>query len=230
MPDNLRARILDVESEVDAGRYKPGPWAKILDELRNRPDEERAALADDLTRTSDKLHLRNNPKRIGLTAAIGLELIATAIGGVLLARGLGNRSLLLTIAGALIWISTFQPLVKIAIGTTLGVGYSYAYLYGLEPRFKMRYGSYLAAPRWARVTLHLSGMAGSPLAAAIVWATARGAMPLASLICAILFWMLVATNLVQFIAGLAGLKRLGLPVRLGSGGAAGIELREALGR
>ncbi len=58
----------------------------------------------------------------------------------------------------------------------LGIAYDYAYLFHIEPRFKMSYGTYLAAPRWARIVFHLSGIVGSPLglaAAAVLVAGAR---------------------------------------------------------
>ena len=135
-----------------------------------------------------------------------------------------------SIAAMGIWAIAFQPLVKVAIGTALGVGYDYAYLYGIEPRFKMSFGSYLAEPRWKRILLHLSGMAGTPLGVMLVAMAAGAKLPVSALICWAAFWIAVAINLVSLVAATLGVRRLGtFRADDTSGGAAGIELREALG-
>ena len=127
-----------------------------------------------------------------------------------------------------IWAIAFQPLVKVATGTALGVGHDYAYLHGIEPRFKMRFGSYLAEPRWKRILLHLSGTVGTPLGVMLVAMAAGAKLPVSALICWAAFWIAVAINLVSLVAATLGVRRLG-PFRAddSSGGAAGIELREA---
>jgi hypothetical protein len=40
---------------------------------------------------------------------------------------------------------------------------------GIEPRLKMKYGSYVAAPRWARTLLHLAGTLGYAFGALLGW-------------------------------------------------------------
>jgi hypothetical protein len=179
--ERLRERLAAIELDLDAGRYKAGPWQALIDELRARPDDDRASLADEVSRVSRKLHLRSPRKTISIEAATGLELAATLIGCVMLLASLWTESNILAIVGAAVRVTTFQPLLKVAVGRALGVGYDYAYLYGgLEPRFKMNYGSYLAAARPARVLLHLSGTIGSPLAAEQVGTKAfRGCQKLA---------------------------------------------------
>jgi len=110
------------------------------------------------------------------------------------------------------------------------VHYDYAFLYGLEPRLKMDYGCYLAAPRAARVALHLSGTVGSPLAAWMVWLLLPPAMTLAKLLCWYAMWVLIAINVVTLLLALVGVRRLaGSRVSASSSGAAAIELREAIG-
>ncbi len=66
------------------------------------------------------------------------------------------------LGAAAIWVTTFEPMLKLLIGMALGVRYEYAYLRNGEPRFKMRYGTCLAAPRALRIALHVSGTIGLP--------------------------------------------------------------------
>jgi hypothetical protein len=146
-------------------------------------------------------------------------------GAAPLALGRAEASNLAALGSAVIWISTFQPLAKVAVGTVLGVGYEYAYLRGIERRFKMRCVTYLAAPRWARVALHLSGRLASPLAAWLVAKLAAPNLPLTASICAIALWVILALNVTFFLAALAGLPRLGTWLTATSGGSAAIELR-----
>ncbi|HYL58095.1 MAG TPA: hypothetical protein VEU51_04440 [Candidatus Acidoferrales bacterium] len=165
-----------------------------------------------------------------LASGIAAELVATALGAALLRFALAAESSTAAVAAVFIWVATFQPLLKILVGTMLGVRYEYAYLLGVEPRFKMQFGTYVAASRWKRIVLHISGMIGSPLAAALVAMTARGRLPVAAAVSWAVFWLVAAVNVFMMIAALAGVRRVG-PLRTadGSGGAAGLELREVLG-
>jgi hypothetical protein len=159
---------------------------------------------------------------------VGIELAATAVGGGLLAVGLHHRSNAAVIVAALIWITTFEPLVKVSVGWLLGIRYDYAYVRGIEPRFKMRYGTYFAAPRAVRVVLHLAGTIGSPLSAWLVGRLARPTLPLAGTVCTVAFWAVVAFNALLFFAALAGFRHLGRTrLNVSSGGVAGAELRDA---
>src|SRR5947209_3637448 len=126
----------------------------------------------------------------GLVAECALSLL----GGVLIVLAIHNHSNLLALVAAAIWTMTFQPLLKIAVGYLLGVEYEYAYLYGVEPRFKMRFGDYIAAPRWARIVLHLSGTLGSPLGAWLVKVCLPSDLNLAIGVCEGIFWIVVAVN------------------------------------
>jgi hypothetical protein len=154
--------------------------------------------------------------------------VATAFGGILLLVGLRADSNIAAVAAMIIWVITLQPLVKVATGTMLGIGYEYGYMYGIEPRIKMKFGSYVAAPRWKRVVLHASGMIGSPLGAILVARIADDSLPVARLLCLAVFWIVVAVNLNSLILALLGFRRLGsLRLADGSGGSMGFELREA---
>jgi hypothetical protein len=188
---------------------------------------------------SDKLHQTNHPRTFPFSTGLVLELLATAVGLVLLEAGLRRPSAGVLFGSALVLTITFQPLFKLAVGYALGVRYSYFYLWTIrrrsrtlyvEPRFKMQYGTYLAASRWRRVLLHLSGAVGSPFALWWVAVRAEGISPLASAICAALFFLLASFELLLFLLGLAGVRRLGPLglVGLTSPGAAGYELRESM--
>jgi hypothetical protein len=160
---------------------------------------------------------------------VSLELAATLAGGALLWLGLATRSNTPALAALVIWITTFQPLLKLAVGLALGVRYDYAYLLGVEPRIKMRFGTYLAASRPTRILLHLSGCIGSPLAAWAVGRLARPTLPLAATVATALFWSIAGLNAGLLLAGVGGLRHIGkLRIAISSGGRAGMELREAL--
>lgn len=115
------------------------------------------------------------------------------------------------------------------MGYWIGVRYSHSFFFGIEPRFKMRYGTYLSAERWARVLLRLSGTVGSPFAFWWVGVRSAGVVPRASTVCELLFLPLVAVQVLTFVLGLAVIRRLGPPglVRHTSGGGAAYELRKA---
>ena len=229
--ERLHERLAAIERDLDAGSYKAGPWQTLIDELRARPDEERARLADDVSRVSRKLHLRRPRKTISPDAAMRLETAATLAGCVILLASMWAESNILATIGAAVWVTTFQPLVKCGVGRAIGMSYDYAYLYGgVEPRFKMDYGSYLAAARPARVLFHLSGTLGSPLAAWLCATILPPQLAVAKEVCWVAMWVLIATNVVPFAIGLAGIRRVaGWRTNEGSAGAAAIELREAIG-
>jgi len=225
----LRAQLLEVEKAIDVGAYQPGPWDRFIRAARNQPPEVRAALADDAGRVSRKLHLRNGRATMPVERAILWESSATIIGAVLLAAGVGWKSNVLAMLGALTWTATFEPLVKVAIGATLGMNFDYAYLEGsFEPRFKISYGVYLARPRWARILFHLAGVVGSPLGIYLAGTLLAPLLPMSAKICDVIFWIENAVNLLAFIGGISGRRKLG-PVRvaISSGGVAGAELRDA---
>jgi hypothetical protein len=226
----LYKRLATIEDDVDGGRYRPGPWESLLRTLRERPRAEREEIADAVARVSRKLHMRGGRRTIEVGSAITVELAATIAGAVLLIVAFATGSNLIAIVSASIWATTFQPLIKFACGRALGVRYDYAYLYGLEPRLKMDFGSYIAAPRAARITLHLSGTVGSPLAVWIVWLLLPPGMTLARNLCWYAMWVLIGINVVTLLFALAGIRRLGgFRMRDSSSGAAAAEMREAVG-
>lgn len=229
--EELRAELSRIEHAIDTSTYQSGPWRQLLTRTRAASDEERRAISDDITRISRKLHLRRNRKTVSAQTGIMLEVAAIGLGGVLLAIGIRMSSNVAGIAGLALWVMAFQPIVKVAIGTALGVGYDYAYLQRGEPRFKMKYGSYLARPRSARIALHLSGAIGSPLGAYLSALLVRDSLPVTYMAATRVFWLVSMINLALLVAGLSGSKRLGGYRTVDSScGAAGAEIREALGR
>jgi len=236
---DLSAELNEIERRLQDGVYRPGPWSRFLDTASRRSRAERVAVAQQVSRVSDKLHQTNHPQTFPFSTGLALELLATAAGLVLLEAGLKLPSAVVLLGSALVLSITFQPLIKLAVGHALGVRYSYFYLWSikrrsrtlyLEPRFKMQYGTYLGASRWRRVLLHLSGAVGSPFALWWVAVRAEGISTLASAICEGLFFFLASVELLLFLGGLAGVRRLGPVglVGLTSPGGAGYELRESV--
>ena len=227
-PDDLRIGLLQIEHNLNEGHYRPGPWERYIRELKRRPAPVRAALCADVNRVSRKLHLRTSRRTIGVRAGVTIELFALALGGVLLWASVRELSIVLALAGALLWIMTLQPLIKIAAAAMLGVGYEYAYLLRGEPRFKMQFGAYVARRRLSRVVLHLCGTIGSPIGA---WAAARivhRVLPGTAEVVMAMFWIVVVVNVLEFAAGVAGIRHIGrIRTIESSGGAAGLEIYES---
>lgn len=228
--DGLRAQLAGIERTLNSNTYKSGSWDALLRELRAEPDAVRRSLADDVTRVSRKLHGCNVRATMPFDLALLLEGVGTVLGSVALGLAVAWESTLLAVLGAFAWTSTFQPLVKISVGRALGIAYDYAYLFHVEPRFKMCYGTYLAAPRWARIVFHLSGIVGSPLGLATAAVLVAVTLPATASFIWIVFGLVNIGNVVPFVGALAGVRRVGAwRFTIASGGVAGIELREALG-
>jgi hypothetical protein len=227
---DLKAELHRIEAALDSDRYRPGPWAAFLLVARRQSRPVRLALAPDVTRVSDKLHQRRHAARFPLWVGLAFEAVGTAAGVGFLEMGLERADAGLVVISSIILTVTIQPLIKIAVGYLVGVRYSHFFFFGIEPRFKMRYGTYLGAERWARVLLHFSGTVGSPLAFLWVALRAQETLPRASAICWGLFFLLVAVQVLAFLLGMAGVRRLGPlgAVRHTSGGAAAHEFRDAV--
>jgi hypothetical protein len=204
LPGDLRGRLAAIERAVDEGSYRPGPWQALVRDIRNSMFFERAPLAEDVSRVSRKLHLRKRRRRVAMNTGILLEIVAMMAGGLVMISGVAVRSNALAFLGALIWMVTFEPLIKLMFGSLMGVHYDYFYLFGIEPRLKMRYGTYLARPRLLRIIVHLSGTVGSPLAAYLTYWMLSHTLPGAAALCYGAFWVLVVINLVNFFAPLLG--------------------------
>jgi len=183
-----------------------------------------------VSRVSDKLHQRNHAARFPFWVGLVFEAVGIAAGVGILEIGLGRAHTGLVIASSIILTIALQPPIKIAVAYLVGVRYSHFFFFGIEPRFKMRYGTYLSAERWSRVLLHLAGTVGSPLAFWWVALRTEGTLEGASAICWTLFLLLVAVQVLTFVLGIAGVRSLGPlgAVRHTSGGAAVFEIRDAV--
>jgi hypothetical protein len=228
--DHLRKRLATIERAVDNAVYVPGPWQRLIADLRQVPPAIRSALADDVGRISSKLHLRHQRYTVSLTAGLCIESFAAALGGILLALGIADVSNALAIVAMLLWVASFQPLMKVASGTALGIRYEYAYLFGgIEPRFKTDFGSYLALSAWKRMLFQLSGTLGSPFGAALVAVMTDERLRIATLASWATFSIVIVINGAAFIAGCTRVSRIrGLRIAETSGGLAAIEFRSAL--
>ncbi len=228
-PDDLRVALVKIEHDLDARTYRPGQWERFIADLKRRPAAVRAAAAADVSRVSRKLHQRKPRRTISTTIGIVAEVVGAVIGLALVLVAIHVPSIIAGLFGALLWIMSFQPLIKVGAGQALGIQYEYAYLANGEPRFKMKFGTYTAASRGSRILLHLLGTVGSPLGAWLAASIIRPALPGTARVVMVVFWILVITNVAGFVAGLAGVRRLGrIRTADGSGGSAGLELHEAL--
>ena len=184
-------------------------------------------MTEEVTRVGGKLHRRNHSVTLPLPVGLLIELVGTAVGLIVLEIGLRRVCPGCVLAAGMILTVTWQPLLKVAAGYLMGIRYSYFYFRGVEPRVKMQYGTFLAATRWQRVTLHLAGTVGSPLAFWYVAVRAAGQMPEVARICWLLCWILVAVQVAMFVVVFAGARRGG-PLggaHLSSGGSIARELR-----
>lgn len=223
---DLQRTLREIEDRIDAGSYRPGPWDRFLEDASARSQAERRAVAEDVSRVSDKLHGLNGPAKMDTQHALALEVLATLAALSLLALGLRAESVGSVAVATAVLAVTFQPLLKTSVGAALGIRYSYAYLWKIEPRFKMEYGTYLAARRWQRATVHVSGCFGTPLALWMVAALASGRLDGLARVCELLFTFALLAQLLLFVLAFVGFARfgpLGL-LRLTSAGGAAHEL------
>lgn len=224
----IRDRLSSIEDSLTRSQYRPGQWENLLRDIRALPQEDRATLAEDLSRVSRELHRRHGYFSVPFAAAFAVEVALAIFGAIALGLGFRFDSNLLMIAAAALWSVAFQPLIKVSTGLTLGIGYDYAYLYHWEPRFKTTYGKYIAAPRSSRIIFHLSGMIGSPLGVWLPAALMSGDLTVASFVCRSFFWLFVAINGGTLIAALGGISKIaGFRFRDSSAGMAALEIREA---
>jgi hypothetical protein len=224
---DLEQLLAEIEDALDSNTYSRGRWEVFLERAAAASPDELVPLESSITRVSEKLHLRTRPSTLPFERALAFEILAALGGLAILTVAASTGSAVGFVAAAVCLVVTLQPVLKVATGLAFQLPFAYAYLWGAEPRFKLKYGTYLAAPRWKRVSYHVSGMLGSPFAWLIVAVVARPSHPTLS---GVLWWLAVAHMVFivgQFLLAVAGVRRvplLGL-LRLGSGGAAGWELR-----
>ncbi len=67
-----QTELAAIETALDTGEYKPGPWAAFLRGARRLPAAERRELAEDVSRVSDKLHGRSPRRKLPVALALAL--------------------------------------------------------------------------------------------------------------------------------------------------------------
>jgi hypothetical protein len=196
--------IKAIENELDAGTYRVGGWQTLLDVLKDRNQAESAALSQELTRVSDKLHRRNGfPETAAWVGFVGEYLLLAVSVGALTFDATPAR-----LVGVIMLAMCLQPLIKITVGWGVGVRYSYVYLWYFEPRFKMQFGSYQQLSRGRKLSLQLAGSVGTPVALLVGWIVLEGD-PLLSLLCLLGAFVALALQVGAFFAVSAGVKKVG---------------------
>jgi hypothetical protein len=206
----IAQQIDEIEQALSENRYKVGSWQKLLQAVEALGQEERTAVSESISELGNKLHQRHGFIRMPFIAGFLIEIILMAIGTYILV--MGSESFLLVLAGSLALILSMQPFLKILTGLVLGVRYAYVFVFYVEPRFKMQYGTYLCLTPIQRIAFHTSGVIGTPLAMLVAIQMLQG-HEMAIFWGWVLFWGAVALQLVPFLAELAGLKKVG-PFRL----------------
>lgn len=202
--DEIRQRLVDVESALDSGNYRKGMWQGLLRDAETLDVADRQAVAEAVSRVSRKLHGRKLYPRAPFGVAIILECVLLAISVYLL----GQTGLVAVLAGAAGLALALQPTLKVAVGLLMGVRYEYAFLWYVEPRFKMRYGTYFVLGPSQRIAFHLAGSIGTPVALLI---GAVQLMPLNAVLgylCLVLAGGALAMQVGAFIAQWIGVNRI----------------------
>jgi hypothetical protein len=220
---DLGRRLDDIEETLQRGTYRPGMWSRFVADATLSSRAQRRAVADRAGRISETLHRRLTRPEVGLGAGGAAGVVAAGI-GIAAVEASRDGSGPLLIVGAALLVVALQPLVKTGVGLLLGIRFSGVYLRGVEPRVKLRFGTYLAAPAASRIVFHLGGTVGSPLGASWAWWRAAGAGSATTAV-AVAFWLLVGIQVSTLTLGLTGRgRRL---ARITSGGTAGAEIRAA---
>jgi hypothetical protein len=220
-------QLLKIELALDQNTYTKGPWQALVRRVELMPRLERQLLRADLDRVSNKLHRRNGFPQLPAAAGFVFELALLTLVIVFL----NHPDLWPRIIAVSALALSLQPSIKVVAGLLLGVRYSYVYLWYFEPRFKLRYGTYLSLPARRRVVFHLAGSVGTPLA------LLTGFFVLADQ--PILAWLSLAGSIAAtamqvgaFIAAWMGVQRVGpfLLTSLTTPATAAKELKAFLGR
>lgn len=206
----INQQIEEIEIALDEKRYRVGSWQKLVEEVEALSSDERAEISGLISELGNKLHQRHGFPSVPFVCGFLGELMLMVFGTFVLV--IGSESLLLTLAGSLALILSMQPFLKILIGLLLSVRYAYVFLFYVEPRFKMQYGTYLSLTAVQRIIYHTSGVIGTPLALLLAIQMLQG-FDLPMIWGWVLFWGAVALQVVPFSAELMGLKKVG-PFRL----------------
>lgn len=193
-----------IESNLDSGTYRVGDWQKCLNKLKGLGQGSSSMVSHDLTRISNKLHRRNRFPEAPAWMGFVFEYLLFVMSILAMAA----ESTLLRLASIIMLALCLQPIIKISTGILLGVRYSYVYLWYVEPRFKMRFGTYYDLARWKKLVLQFSGSVGTPVALLVGWRVLGdepllAALSLAGALAAVLM------QVSAFVAVWRGVRKLG---------------------
>ena len=161
----VRQVMARIESNLDSGTYRVGDWQKCLNKLKGLGQGSSSMVSHDLTRISNKLHRRNRFPEAPAWTGFVFEYLLFAMSILAMTA----ESTLLRLASIIMLALCLQPMIKISTGIFLGVRYSYIYLWYVEPRFKMRFGTYYDLARRKKLVLQFSGSVGTPVALLVGW-------------------------------------------------------------
>lgn len=203
--ENVRQQISEIDAALDNGFYEKGMWQRFLRETDSLPDADKRRLADDVSIVSRKLHGRNGFARAPFMLAFAAEIAVLVIAIVFL----WQPALILTLTGVVLLALTLQPTIKIVVGLLLGIRYDYAFLWYVEPRFKMRYGTYFVMDAVRRVWFHLAGSIGTPLALLVGALRVMNTSSLLGAVCLLLAGAALAMQVGAFAAQWMGVNNVG---------------------
>lgn len=201
---SLMEQLGGIEASLDAGEYRVGTWQRFVSAAGRLPEPDRSAMSEDVSRVSRKLHRRRGFMEVPFGVGVVAELVLLVIGGALLQ----SDSVVLLVLGLGALALSLQPSIKVAVGLALGIRYDYVYLWYFEPRFKMRYGTYLRLPPAARVGFHLAGSVGTVLAMFLGYLAFLPVNTLMAWACFVFFLGALAMQVGAFVAEWAGVRKV----------------------
>lgn len=193
-----------IETNLDSGTYRVGDWQKCLDDVKQLDQGASSMLSQDLTRISNKLHRRNRFPEAPAWMGFGFEYLLLAMSVLAMTA----ESVLVRFVSIIMLALCLQPLIKFSTGLLLGVRYSYVYLWYVEPRFKMQFGTYQKLGRRKKLLLQISGSIGTPIALITGWRV-LGDEPLLAMLCLAGALMAAIMQVSAFVAVWFGVRKLG---------------------
>ena len=200
----LEDELLEIERKLDSGDYRIGTWQRVVANASQDEVAQDESLQEILTRVSNKLHRRNGfieaPHWVGVAGETFVLIVSLA--------GAMADDVIIRVAAALALVLCLQPVLKLVAGSVVGVRYAYVYLWYIEPRFKMRYGTYLPLNKWRKVFFHFTGSLGTPLALLIGWQV-LGDAPLIAMLFLIGCVVTTIMQVMAFVAYWFGIRKVG---------------------
>ena len=201
---SLSTQLDDISKALTSGTYQPGAWQKLLNHLEREDGAVKQQVATRLSAVSNQLHARHGYYSLPVVPAMAGEFILCLLGLYLVAQPDSWQR----IPGLILLILTLQPTLKIIAGLSVGIRYSYAYLWYIEPRFKMAYGTYMTCSPARRVVFQLVGSIGTPTAF-LIGAAGFSDIMMLKMGCWLGFTVTAILQVGAFAASWLGVKRVG---------------------